>query len=74
MNCMFSNCSSLKELNLNSFNTNKLTDTFHMFKGCSSLIELNWNNLNVNNLTSMHGMSFKCSNDFTKKIKNKYIN
>ena len=29
---MFSSCSSLKKLNLSSFNTNKVTDMNHMFK------------------------------------------
>ena len=37
---MFSGCSSLKELNLSNFNTNKVTNINGMFKGCSSLISL----------------------------------
>jgi len=40
MNSMFSGCSSLKELNLSSFNTNNVTDMGYMFEGCSSLKEL----------------------------------
>ena len=35
MSCMFSECSSLKELNLNNFNTNNVTDMSSMFSGCS---------------------------------------
>ena len=41
---MFYGCSSLKELNLNNFNTNNVTDMYGMFRGCSSLKELNLNN------------------------------
>ena len=33
---MFSGCSSLKELNLNNFNTNNVTDMGAMFYGCSN--------------------------------------
>ena len=33
---MFSRCSSLKELNLNNFNTNNVTDMNRMFYGCSN--------------------------------------
>ena len=35
MSYMFSECSSLKELNLNNFNTNNVTDMSYMFAGCS---------------------------------------
>ena len=69
---MFSECSSLKELNLNSFKVNKLTDASHMFEGCTSLIELNWNDLNGNHSFNMRDMFSKCSDDFKRKIKNKY--
>ena len=33
---MFSGCSSLKELNLNNFNTNNVIDMSSMFWGCSN--------------------------------------
>ena len=36
MNDMFYGCSSLKELNLNNFNTNNVTNMFSMFYGCSN--------------------------------------
>ena len=39
MNAMFLGCSSLKELNLNNFNTNNVTNMSYMFYGC--LDELN---------------------------------
>ena len=35
MNHMFYGCSSLKELNLTNFNTNKVKDMRWMFYGCS---------------------------------------
>ena len=36
MSSMFSKCSSLKELNLNNFNTNNVKDMEYMFEGCSN--------------------------------------
>ena len=41
MSYMFYECSSLEELNLSNFNTNKVTNMYGMFLGCSSLKELN---------------------------------
>ena len=40
MSCMFYGCSSLKELNLNNFNTNNVTDMKWMFSGCSDELKL----------------------------------
>ena len=37
---MFSECSSLKELNLNNFNTNNVTNMSCMFYGCSGSDDL----------------------------------
>ena len=37
---MFYECSSLKELNLNNFNTNNATDMSEMFNGCSDELKL----------------------------------
>ena len=34
---MFSGCSSLKSIDLSSFNTNNVTDMSHIFCECSSL-------------------------------------
>ena len=47
MSSMFYGCSSLKELKLNNFNTNNVTDMSYMFSGCSSFKELNLNNFNT---------------------------
>ena len=40
MSDMFRGCSSLKELNLNNFNINNVTDMSGMFKGCSDQLQL----------------------------------
>ena len=56
MAAMFYGCSSLKELNLNNFNTNNVTNMGGMFDGCSSLKELNLNIFNTNNVTNMFSL------------------
>ena len=71
---MFSGCSSLSELNLNNFNTNKVRNMTHMFSGCSSLKELNLNNFNTINVVEIGGMFYKCSNELLMKIKTQYKN
>ena len=53
MSSLFSFCSSLKELSLNNFNTNKVKNMRSMFSGCSILEELNLNNFNTNNIIDM---------------------
>ena len=37
MSCMFFGCSSLTNINLSNFNTNKVTDMNFMFIGCGKL-------------------------------------
>ena len=37
---MFKGCSSLKELNLNNFNTNNVINMYGMFTGCSDELKL----------------------------------
>ena len=58
---MFFGCSSLKELNLSNFNTNKVTDMRSMFSDCSSLEELDISNFNTNHVEVMEWMFFRCS-------------
>ena len=72
MSRMFSGCSSLKELNLNNFNTNNVTNMSWMFYRCSSLNELNLNNFNTNNVTDMRNMFSGCSDELILKIKSKF--
>ena len=50
MSEIFFNCSSLKELNLQNFNTNNVTNMSYMLYECSSLNELNLNKFNANNV------------------------
>ena len=61
MEYMFSECSSLKELNLNNFINDNVTNMRYMFRGCSSLKELNLNILNTNIVTNMRGLFSGCS-------------
>ena len=74
MSCMFNECSSLKELNLNNFNTIKVTNMREMFSKCSSLKELNLNNFNTTNVTNMWKMFNGCSDGLKLKIKSKFKN
>ena len=74
MGYMFSGCSSLKELNLNNFNTNNVTNMSDMFYGCSSLKELNLINFNTNNVTNMSWMFSRCLNELKLKIKSQFKN
>ena len=50
MSWMFSKCSSLKNLNLNKFNTNSVIYMYNMFYECSSLTEINLSKFNTNNV------------------------
>ena len=43
MSGMFYGCSSLKELNLNNFNTNNLNNMSYMFDGCLNELKLKIN-------------------------------
>ena len=58
---MFSNCSSLKELDLSNFNTNKVTDMSYMFYNCSSLKKLDISNFNTNKVKVVSYMFYECS-------------
>ena len=65
---MFEGCSSLKELNLNNFNTSNVFNMCCMFYECSSLKELNNSSFVINEKTNMSDMFCGC-NDELKKIK-----
>ena len=62
----------IKELNLNNFKTNNITDMSYMFYECSSLKELNLNNFNTNNVINMSEMFSKCSDEFKLNLKIKF--
>ena len=61
MSGMFSGCSSLKELNLSSFDTNQVTNMSYMFSGCSSLKKLKLSSFDTNQVTDMSFMFCDCS-------------
>ena len=63
---MFQGCTSIVSLNLNSFNTSKVTNMSignqgSMFYGCSSLTNLYINNFNTSNVTAMGALFRECS-------------
>ena len=50
---MLYNYSSLKEVDLSSFNTSEIKDMSHLFYGCNSLEQINISSFNTNNVTNM---------------------
>ena len=66
---MFNECSSLEELNVSSFNTNKVYVMDKMFFGCSSLKDLDLTNFNTNPLLRSKNMLDKCSDELNLKLK-----
>jgi len=61
MKWMFRGCSSLKYLDLSSFETSQVTNMYQMFEGCSSLESIDLSNFNSSNVTEMYGMFQGCS-------------
>ena len=61
MRGMFSVCSSLKSINLSSFNTNNVNNMREMFSRCSSLESIDLSSFNTTNVDNMHGMFYYCS-------------
>ena len=64
----------MRELDINNFNTDDVTNMNYMFFNCSSLKELNLNIFNTNNVESMYGMFSWCSHDLRRKIKSENKN
>ena len=58
---MFSECSSLKSIDLSSFNANNITKMSYMFYKCSSLETIYLSSFNTNNAINMSGMFYRCS-------------
>ena len=58
---MFSGCSSLKSLDLSSFDTSSVTSMSRMFINCSSLSSLDLSSFDTSQVTSMSGMFSGCS-------------
>ena len=58
---MFYNCNSLKNLDLSSFDTSKISDMSHMFSNCKSLEVLNVTSFNTNNVKFLKETFRDCS-------------
>ena len=58
---MFSHCHSLKNLDLSSFDTSKITTMFRMFYHCYSLEFLDVTSFKTNSLQNLHGTFSNCS-------------
>ncbi|MDY2957774.1 MAG: sigma-70 family RNA polymerase sigma factor [Floccifex sp.] len=60
MSKMFSNCSSLKHLNIVCLNTSKVENMSDMFFNCKNLSNLDLSNFDTSKVKSMHSMFEKC--------------
>lgn len=58
---MFNKCSSLRSLDLSSFNTRKVTYMQSMFEGCTNLESIDLSSFDTENMKSMTGMFFSCA-------------
>ena len=74
MKLMFEECSALKELNINNFNTNNVTNMKGIFFKCESLKKLNLNNFNTYKVKDMGEMFAKCTSLEELNIDNFYFN
>ena len=59
--CMFRECSSLKSIDLSSFNTSNVNDMSGMFYNCSSLKSIDLSSFNTSNVKDMRDMFYSCS-------------
>ena len=66
---MFKGCSSLKELNLNNFNTNNVTNMSNMFYGCYSLKSIDLSSFNKTDVKDVSCMFYGCSSLKKENIK-----
>ena len=53
---MFKYCYNLTELDLSSFNTNKVDNMIKMFSNCNKLSKIYLSSFNTNNVNDMFGM------------------
>ena len=73
MSYMFSHCSSLKSINLSSFNTTNVNNMYRMFEFCSSLELIDLSSFNTTNINNMKTIFFGC-NSLKKEKENIKIN
>ena len=59
---MFYRCSNLTSVDLSSFDTSKVADTYSMFYGCSSIASLDLSNFDTSHVTGMVYMFYDCRN------------
>ena len=69
-NYIFHECSSLINLNISNFNTEKIKNMNCMFCFCSSLTNLNLSNFNTRNTTNMNNMFSECSSLINLNLSN----
>ena len=78
MSFIFYNCSSLKSIDLSSFDTNNVTNMSGFLANCSSLESIKLKSFNTNNVINMRNMFSWCSSlesiDLTSFNTNKVIN
>lgn len=58
---MFSECYSLRTVDLEDFDTSNITDMSNMFNRCWALTTVDLSGLNTSNVTNMSDMFFNCS-------------
>ena len=61
MSFMFFNCSSLKSIDLTSFNLSNANKILLLFKGCSSLKSIDLSSIDTRNVNDICSMFFGCS-------------
>jgi surface protein len=61
MEMMFRRCYKLKSLNLENFDTSKVTTFYRMFESCDSLQILDFPNFNIKNAQNVED-AFDCEN------------
>ena len=67
---MFKDCQNLTEINLSSFNTDKVTNMSSMFCNCKNLSKIYLSNLNTEKVTDMSRMFQNCNNLSTINLSN----
>ena len=70
MNCMFTQCSFLSELNINGFKTNQVRLMNGMFNRCSKLRKLDLSGFDTSKVETMGSMFSKCKSLKILKISN----
>ena len=58
---MFYGCSSLKSIDLSSFDSSDVNNMYGMFRDCSSLKSINFSSFNTSSVISMKNMFYGCS-------------